>query len=152
MPFSTQLVHGSGTSLLLRNECWKRFVKSGSQRPQLNKFEYRRASSPEEAARQLAGEPGARLLAGGTDLIPLMKDEIVSPVALVDISGWKEGCRIEETTEGLRIGALAPLSSLAAHEVVHLRYSALADVCRLSASPQLRSMGTLGGNLMQQTR
>jgi xanthine dehydrogenase YagS FAD-binding subunit len=118
----------------------------------MNKFEYRRANTPEEAARQLAGEPGALLLAGGTDLLPLMKEEIVSPLALVDLSGWREGNRIEETSEGLRIGALAPLASLAAHEAVNLRYRALADACRLSASPQLRNMGTLGGNLMQQTR
>jgi xanthine dehydrogenase YagS FAD-binding subunit len=118
----------------------------------MNRFEYHRVSSPEEAARELAGEPGASLLAGGTDLIPLMKEDLVSPLALIDLSGWNEGTRIEETSEGLRIGSLASLSSLASHPAVRSRYSALADACSLAAAPQLRNMGTIGGNLLQQTR
>ena len=118
----------------------------------MDKFEYRRVNSPDDAAAQLAREPGARLLAGGTDLIPLIKEEIASPVELVDLSGWNEGRRIEETPEGLKIGSLASLATVASYPVVKSRFGALADACRLAASPQLRNMGTIGGNLFQQTR
>ena len=61
----------------------------------MNDFEYIRAASVEEALEGLGRVEGARLMAGGTDLIPLVKDEIVSPGAVVDLSGWKEGARIE---------------------------------------------------------
>jgi xanthine dehydrogenase YagS FAD-binding subunit len=118
----------------------------------MNDFEYIRAASVEEALEGLGSVEGARLMAGGTDLLPLMKDEIVSPGAVVDISAWKDGAGIELREDGLHIGALAPLSSIAVDESVVHGYAALADACKLAASPQLRNMGTLGGNLLQQTR
>jgi xanthine dehydrogenase YagS FAD-binding subunit len=118
----------------------------------MDKFDYRRATDPQEAADHLAGEPGASLLAGGTDLLPMMKENLASPVALIDLSAWREGAQIEQRAEGLWIGAMSTLASIAADPTVRADYTALADACRLAAAPQLRNMGTMGGNLMQQTR
>ena len=115
-------------------------------------FNYTKAASPEAAVDALRGDGQTRLVAGGTDLVPLMKDEIVSPQTLVDISGWRDGARIGSDSMGMHIGALAPLSAVAAHPEVGVRYEALAEACRLAATPQLRNMSTLGGNLLQQTR
>jgi xanthine dehydrogenase YagS FAD-binding subunit len=118
----------------------------------MNDFQYIRAQSVEEALSALRDTHGAQVLAGGTDMVPLMKDEIAAPLALVDIGAWKGGSRIESRQDGLHIGALASLSALAAHEIVRSRYAALAEACELAASPQLRNMGTIGGNMLQQTR
>jgi xanthine dehydrogenase YagS FAD-binding subunit len=118
----------------------------------MNKFAYRKAASPHEASELLAEDPDSRLLAGGTDLLPLMKEGIASPSALIDISAWRDGTRIEQTESGLRIGAMSTLASIAAHDVVRSRYTALADACGQAAAPQLRNMGTIGGNLLQETR
>jgi xanthine dehydrogenase YagS FAD-binding subunit len=120
----------------------------------MRNFDYVRAASPEEAIKLLAGDDaqGARLLAGGTDLVPLAKDDIVSPGLLVDISGWVDGVGIERRDGSLVIGALTPLSTIAEDLTVRREYTALAEACRLAATPQLRNMGTIGGNLLQQTR
>src|SRR5947209_5622843 len=117
----------------------------------MNNFAYSRAGSIEEALQSLqAGQTS--LLAGGTDLVPLMKDEIASPVAVVDITGWKELSRIEQREDGLHIGALVSLGDIARDSLVAGSYAALAQACNLAATPQLRNMGTIGGNLLQQTR
>jgi len=118
----------------------------------MNRFDYQRASDLQEAVALLAGQPGASLLAGGTDLLPLMKEDLAAPVALVDLSAWREGAQIEQRDEGLWIGAMATLASIAADTTVRADYTALSDACWLAAAPQLRNMGTIGGNLMQQTR
>jgi xanthine dehydrogenase YagS FAD-binding subunit len=120
----------------------------------MRNFGYERVTSPEEAVTVLAGADtrGARLLAGGTDLVPLAKDDIISPDLLVDISGWVEGVGIERGDDSLVIGALTPLSMIAEDLTVRREYTALAEACRLAATPQLRNMGTIGGNLLQQTR
>ena len=117
-------------------------------------FGYVRVASPQEAVSALgeAETDGARILAGGTDLVPLVKDEIVTPRVIVDISGWAEGAEIRQEGDRLMIGALTPLSAIADHAVVQGRFTALADACRMAATPQLRNMGTIGGNLLQQTR
>jgi len=91
-------------------------------------------------------------MAGGTDLLPLMKDGLASPQLVIDLSAWEAGSRIEESPEGLRIGATSTLASIGASSLVLERFTALADACSLSAAPQLRNMGTIGGNLLQQTR
>ena len=110
------------------------------------------AHSSEEAARLLAAMPGSRLMSGGTDLIPLLKDDIEEAEHLVALRGG-DGLRAIRDEEGtLEIGTLASLSEIVAHPVIQERYAALSQACRLSASPQLRYMGTIGGNLMQQTR
>ncbi|HKP54285.1 MAG TPA: FAD binding domain-containing protein [Chloroflexia bacterium] len=119
----------------------------------MRNFGYVRAPSPGEAIKALAGGDGdARVLAGGTDLIPLAKDDIVSPDLLVDISGWSDGTGITQGEGNLTVGALTPLSVIAEDVMVRREYSALAAACRLAATPQLRNMGTIGGNLLQQTR
>src|SRR5436305_1856953 len=118
----------------------------------MSDFEYIRAHSVEDALSALRDTQGAQVLAGGTDLVPLMKDELASPLALVDIGAWKDGSRIEARSDGLHIGALASLSAIASDPIVRSQYAALAEACELAASPQLRNMGTIGGNLLQQTR
>jgi xanthine dehydrogenase YagS FAD-binding subunit len=81
-----------------------------------------------------------------------MKDELISPRLIIDLTGWQAGSYIERSDEGLRIGAMASLASIAASADVQDGFTALSDACSLSAAPQLRNMGTIGGNLLQQTR
>ncbi len=118
----------------------------------MNNFSYTKAGTPGEAVSALAATEGAVILAGGTDLVPLMKEEIVNPSTLVDITTWEPRAGIESQGGGLLIHALTPLSALASNERVGRDYRALADACNLAATPQLRNMGTIGGNLLQQTR
>jgi xanthine dehydrogenase YagS FAD-binding subunit len=117
----------------------------------MNRFEYARVSSPEEAAALLT-QDNSRIIAGGTDLLPLMKESIISPSQLVDISPWLQGREVMLGTEQLEIGAMATLSEIARNEEIRAGYTALADACNLAAAPQLRNMGTIGGNLVQATR
>src|SRR5687768_9900688 len=134
----------------LAGECLRRWRPE--QALLMNNFDYTRADDPERALQAATG-PRVRFLAGGTDLLPLLKEGIISPDALVDISGWSGGAGIELQEVGsVTIGALTPLAALAEHTDIKAKYSALADACRLAATPQLRNMGTLGGNLLQQTR
>jgi xanthine dehydrogenase YagS FAD-binding subunit len=81
-----------------------------------------------------------------------MKDDVVTPAHLIDISQWLEGRRVSQTAAGLEIGALVTLSEIARDERIRASYTALADACGLAAAPQLRNMGTVGGNLLQATR
>ena len=120
----------------------------------MRNFSYIRVGTPEEGARLLAGRNDGRVqvLAGGTDLIPLLKEDIYSPDTLVDISGWAEGVGIERAGDSLVLGARTPLSAIADDVTIRGEYTALTDACRLAATPQLRNMGTIGGNLLQQTR
>lgn len=119
----------------------------------MRNFTYVRARTPEEASKVLLdGHGSLQVLAGGTDLIPLAKEEIAQPDGLVDISGWREGRGITREDSSVVIGALTPLSAIAADETIKANYRALAEACSLAATPQLRNMGTIGGNLLQQTR
>ena len=68
---------------------------------------------------------------------------------LVDISRWREGREIRASDHGVQIGALATLSDIASNPLIATEYAALAEACKLSAAPQLRNMGTIGGNLLQ---
>lgn len=117
----------------------------------MNRFEYSRAATPEEAVSLLA-DATSQIIAGGTDLLPLMKEGIIAPAQLVDISLWLKGRDIVQQAEWLEIGALVTLSEVARHEHIRAEYTALADACGLAAAPQLRNMGTIGGNLLQATR
>ena len=101
-----------------------------------------RPESPEAAAAALGN--GTKALAGGTDLVPLLRDGIVKADTLVHISSV-----VPRGVEGTRIGAGTTLAEL---EVDPQIPDALREACRLAASPQLRSMGTIGGNLLQATR
>ncbi len=118
----------------------------------MNNFQYSRAGDVADAIRLLAAEQGAKLIAGGTNLIDLMKENVERPSRLIDISRLPLR-DIEETADGgLRIGALVPNSDLAYHPLIEQRYPLLASAILAGASAQLRNMASVGGNLMQRTR
>jgi len=114
-------------------------------------FAYTRARDPEAAVQAVAREPMAKFIAGGTNLIDLMKEGIEQPDRLVDINRL-ELTRIEERDGGLRLGALAKNSDTANHCLVRERYPLVSQAILAGASPQLRNAATNGGNLMQRTR
>ena len=115
-------------------------------------FTYERASDVASAIRTVAETPGARFLAGGTNLLDLMKLEIEQPTHLVDV-GRLPLAGIEETAEGgLRLGAMATNSQAAADGRVRASYPVLAQAILAGGSQQLRNKASLGGNLMQRTR
>jgi len=115
-------------------------------------FTYERVASPAEAAAAAARRPDAKFIAGGTNLLDLMKLEIEAPAHLVDIN--RIGLdRIEETPEGgLRIGALVRNTALAADPRIRRDYAVLARALLAGASGQLRNKATTAGNLLQRTR
>ena len=115
-------------------------------------FQYTRASDVLDAVRQLAADPAAKLIAGGTNLIDLMKEDIEQPTRLIDISRLELKDIEEMPGGGLRIGALVPNSDLAYHPLIEQRYPMLASAILAGASPQLRNMASTGGNLLQRTR
>lgn len=115
-------------------------------------FSYERVASPAQAAAAVAARPGAKFIAGGTNLLDLMKLQIETPVHLVDVNGIGLDS-IEPTPQGgLRIGALVRNSDLAAHPRVRRDYGVLTRALVAGASGQLRNMATTGGNLLQRTR
>jgi xanthine dehydrogenase YagS FAD-binding subunit len=115
-------------------------------------FTYQRATTPAEAAAAVAKVPGARFIAGGTNLLDLMKLEIETPAHLVDVNGLGLD-RIEPTTEGgLRIGALVRNADLASDMRVRRDYAVLSRALVAGASAQLRNKATTAGNLLQRTR
>jgi xanthine dehydrogenase YagS FAD-binding subunit len=113
-------------------------------------FGYLRAADLDAAFAALAS-PGTTAIAGGTELLNWLKEDIVSPDRLLDITGLPLA-GIEPGPDGLRIGALARMSDVAAHPAVAAFYPVLAESLLLAASAQLRNMATIGGNLMQRTR
>jgi xanthine dehydrogenase YagS FAD-binding subunit len=115
-------------------------------------FQYSRASDVADAVRQIAADPKAKFIAGGTNLIDLMKEEVERPSHLIDISHLPLRT-VEETADGgLRIGALVPNSDLAYHPLIEQRYPMLGSAILAGASQQLRNMASTGGNLLQRTR
>jgi xanthine dehydrogenase YagS FAD-binding subunit len=115
-------------------------------------FQYSRASDVADAVRQIAAEPAAKFIAGGTNLLDLMKDDVERPTRLIDISRLPLAS-VEETADGgLRIGALVPNSDLAWHPLIEQRYPLLGSAILAGASQQLRNMASTGGNLLQRTR
>ena len=115
-------------------------------------FTYERANAPAEAAAAVARTPGAKFIAGGTNLLDLMKLQIETPTHLVDVNGLKLDT-IEPTPEGgLRIGALVRNTDLAADERVRRDYGVLSRALLAGASGQLRNRATTAGNLLQRTR
>ena len=115
-------------------------------------FSYERAGTPAEAAAAAARTKGAKFIAGGTNLLDLMKLEIETPGHLIDVNGLKLDT-IEATPEGgLRIGALVRNTDLAAHERVRKDYALLTRALLAGASGQLRNRATTAGNLLQRTR
>ena len=115
-------------------------------------FTYERARSPAEAAAAAARTQGAKFIAGGTNLLDLMKLQIEAPSHLIDVNGLGLD-KIEPTAEGgLRIGALVRNTDLAADERVRRDYGVLSRALLAGATGQLRNMATTAGNLLQRTR
>ncbi len=118
----------------------------------MNPFEYRRAGQLQAAIQDVSGAAGAKFLAGGTNLIDLMKNGVEKPPRLVDINRLPLD-KIEPLPGGgLRLGALARNSDTANHPLVRKNYPLLAQAILSGASPQLRNLATNGGNLLQRTR
>ena len=116
-------------------------------------FEYASPTTTKQALSLLGtSSGGAAVLAGGTDLLSLMKDDVVHPKRLVNIKEIKELQGVGASSQGLRIGALTTLADLADNVNVVKDYPALADALNEAASPQIRNMATLGGNLCQRPR
>jgi xanthine dehydrogenase YagS FAD-binding subunit len=115
-------------------------------------FQYARANDVADAVRQITADPTAKFIAGGTNLIDLMKEDVERPSRLIDISRLPLKTIEEEADGGVRIGALVPNSDLAYHPLVAQRYPMLASAILAGASAQLRNMASTGGNLLQRTR
>ena len=118
----------------------------------LPNFSYIRAASLDEAIRYLS-QDGARVCAGGTDLLGCLRDGVFETSTVVSLNRLRELRDISGTPDGgLRIGALVTIADIARHPVIKARYSALAMAASEVASPQLRNQGTIGGNLCQKPR
>ena len=119
----------------------------------MHPFAILRAVDPAAAIAAHARDPQLTFIAGGTDLLGLLKDRAALPDLLLDINGLPDMARIEALPDGgLRIGALARMSDVAANLEVRRRFPLIAEALLASASGQLRNMASIGGNLMQRTR
>ena len=115
-------------------------------------FHYARAGDVADAVRQMSASPGAKFIAGGTNLVDLMKMDVEQPSKLIDVSKLPL-TKVERTAEGgVRIGALVPNSDLAYHPFIAQHYPVLSSALLAGASQQLRNMASVGGNLLQRTR
>ncbi len=117
----------------------------------MNRFDYVRPGTVAEAVQALGADPAARFIAGGTNLIDLMKYDVERPGKLIDITRLPLG-EIKERDGGLRIGALVTNATLAYDARIRERYPLLADAILAGASAQLRNAASTGGNLLQRTR
>ena len=118
----------------------------------MNNFGYARVSNVADAVRMIAADPGAKFIAGGTNLIDLMKENVARPSRLIDITRLPLKQVDETQYGGMLIGALVPNSDLAYHPQIAARYPLLASAILAGASSQLRNMASTGGNLLQRTR
>jgi xanthine dehydrogenase YagS FAD-binding subunit len=119
----------------------------------MESFEYANPATLQEAVGLLSAKWGeADVLAGGTDLLSLMKDHLHTPKRVVNIKNIKELEGIQKTDAGLRIGALVTMEELANHADVRAGYKLLSDAAAGITSPQIRNMGTVGGDLCQRPR
>lgn len=114
-------------------------------------FKYVRAGSPNAAARSVTANPQARFLAGGTNLLDLMKEDVERPNELIDVTRLKLA-EIKPAGGGISIGALATNTATANHPLIRQHYPLLTQAILAGASAQLRNMATNGGNLLQRTR
>jgi xanthine dehydrogenase YagS FAD-binding subunit len=117
----------------------------------LRPFRYVRASDPDTAARAVSANPRAKFLAGGTNVLDLMKEDVERPDELVDLTRLKLA-EIKEARGGVSIGALATNTETANHALIRQNYPLLTQAIVAGASAQLRNMATNGGNLLQRTR
>lgn len=119
----------------------------------MHPFTFSRAADAAAAMAAHAADPQIAFIAGGTDLIGLMKDRAAFPERLLDINGLPGMSRVEALSDGgLRIGALARMSDVAADGEVRRRFPVIAESLLFAASGQLRNMASMGGNIMQRTR
>jgi xanthine dehydrogenase YagS FAD-binding subunit len=115
-------------------------------------FDFARASDIADAVRLMAADPQSKFIAGGTNLVDLMKENVERPTRVIDISRLPLKA-VEQTPDGgVRIGALVPNSDLAWHPLIEQRYPLVASALLAGASQQLRNMASTGGNLLQRTR
>jgi xanthine dehydrogenase YagS FAD-binding subunit len=116
----------------------------------MNRFEWVNPTSVEQAIGQLS--QGAVVKAGGIDLMDLLKEHLVEPTRLVNLRSVRGLDQLSDGKDGLRIGPMVTLARLADDATVRKRYRALADAAGHAATPQIRNMATLGGNLLQRPR
>ena len=117
----------------------------------MNDFSYTQATTAKEATSILKDKPAAAYIAGGTTLLDMMKANLVEYPQLVDINPLPFS-GIEQTKDGLRIGALERMSKVGEHPLVVQQFPAVSQSLLLAASPQLRNMASIGGNILQRTR
>lgn len=117
----------------------------------MHSIDYQRAGSIDDAIR-LAQQPATKFIGGGTNLLDLMKGGVEQPLLLVDISRLALADITELPGGGVRIGALASNTDAANHALIRERFPVLSQALLAGASPQLRNMATVGGNLLQRTR
>ena len=119
----------------------------------MHPFALSRADDAAGAIAAHAHDPQLAFIAGGTDLLGLIKDRAARPARLLDINGLPDMARVEALPDGgLRIGALARMSDVAADMEVRRRFPVIAEALLFAASGQLRNMASMGGNIMQRTR
>lgn len=118
----------------------------------MNPFTYVRAANSDDAIATLTREPQAMFIAGGTNILDLMKEGVHTPSQLVDIRKLPSTEIVTKDDGGIRIGATARNSDVAYNSIVQERYPVLSEAILAGASAQLRNMATVGGNLMQRTR
>src|ERR1051326_629450 len=116
----------------------------------MNPFQWADPTSIEQAIDLTVN--GAAIKAGGIDLLDLMKDHIASPTRLVNIRRLPNLDQITEDDKGITIGPLVTLAQLGAHPILNKKYTAIAQAAGAAATPQVRNMATLGGNLLQRPR
>jgi xanthine dehydrogenase YagS FAD-binding subunit len=114
-------------------------------------FDYNKPSSVQAALTALSKDPSAKFIAGGTNLVDLMKRGVTNPLKLIDITGLPLRAN-EQKGNVISIGALALNSDVAAHELIRKQLPLLSQALQAGASPQIRNMATVGGNLLQRTR
>lgn len=119
----------------------------------MNRFEFARATSIAEAVRLVAEKPGSVLKAGGIDLLDHLKERLIQPPRLVDLKSVPglDGIGVE-ADGSLRIGPLVTLARIAAHPDIRSAHAGLAQACAEAASPQIRNVASIGGNLLQRPR
>src|SRR5437016_1634086 len=117
----------------------------------MNTFEYRRPATIDEAVRW-AQDPAAAFIGGGTNLLDLMKGMVTTPGLVIDVSRLPLEAIVELPDGGVRVGATARNTETANHPLIRQRYPLLSQALLAGASPQLRNMATVGGNLLQRTR
>jgi xanthine dehydrogenase YagS FAD-binding subunit len=119
----------------------------------MNRFELARATSPAQARELLAEKAGSVLKAGGIDLVDHLKEHLLEPPRVVDLKTIPGLDKITAEADGsLRIGTLATLARVATHEGIRKTHPALARACGEAASPQVRNVATIGGNVLQRPR